>query len=746
MDDPVQALTEQFSRLPDGVRTQTLSHLARVVTRRYAHGDRAWPSGLDGFISAANAAVGRENPAGGPITAGMALFLRAVGFLLRDRRDGDASRTAGEDKTGGDRAAAARHLAEAARRIPPDHPAAGIVVEMVGAVLDSERPLSGPVADVSEIFAGYAAEIRPAQVVVTAIGTLCRTVLALRRGEVPDRDALPHAVQAVPVNCPWHPVLATAATHATLAWAVRAGDLAAARDAARAIGESPLAALLVALVSDDVGGLRAALDRLAEVPSPRLTAVAGAARLLLADRTAGTGDADLDAAIAQLAHGAGELDDVHDPELRTRSWWRLAAAYRQRGAAGDGERSREAGCRALLGGGQDAAPAARFAGWMLAEGRAAEAFTALEVAGTAPAPSTGLGSLAGDIAAVLLGIGAPAGPAAPTYTREEVAGALRELGAAAVLYLHPTADSTRTVGVLCLDTTTDRLDVVANVPVTDPVESDDPSWPAIVDRWANRGDRSAGRPWVMVAATGELTGIALPAVRTGSGHRLAEDVVISHVGSGSELVRLARRPVRPVGEEPVFVVNPTGDRDPETADMLVVRRLFYPRSVCLGRATEPVDGAGTREEVLARLPDASLVHLACGVTPAGFQLAGGDRLDAATLRALPTANRGGLAIIAESTRGAFAALSGPLLDAGFSGVIGWLRPVDPRFAALALFMVHDMLVDQRFAPAYAVSAAQRWMLDTCRVVPTYLPAVHATIVETTDLRGPSLWALAYRGR
>jgi hypothetical protein len=737
--------------LPDWKRAQAL-----------LDADPARLPGIDAFIDAATVALDREASGDDPVAAGMDRLLLAVGFLLRDRRDGDSRGTAGEDEARGDRAAAAHSLAEAAERIPADHPAAGTVVEVLGAVLDGERPLCGPVADVSEVFARYADEIRPAQVVVTAIGALCRAVLALRRGEAPDRDALRRAVQAVPADSPWHPVLSTAAAHARLASAVNAGDHAAVRDAARAIDGSPLASLLVAVVSDDAAALRAALDGLAGVASPRLAVVAGAARLLLADRTGpqggGAAEDDLATAIAQLSAGAEKLDDSRDPGLRTRSWWRLAAAYRRRGAAGDAERSRAAGCRALGGAGQDADRAARFASWMLAEGRATEAFTALEAAATAPLPGTGFGSLAGDVAAVLLGSAsvllgsaAPAGPAAPVYTREEVAGALRELGAAALLYLHPTADSTRTVGVLCLDPATDRLDVVANVPVTDPLESDDPSWPAIVDRWASRPDTTAARPRVLVAATGELAGIALPAVRTGSGRHLPEDVVVSCVASGGEVVRLAGRPVPAVGEEPVFVVNTAGDREAELADVQILRRLFYPRSVCLGRATEPVDGAGTREDVLARLPGASLVHLACGVRPAtgtpGFQLAGGDGLDAATLRALPTANRGGLAVIAESAQGAFAALSGPLLDAGFSGVIGWVRPVDPRFAALTLFMLHGMLVDHRLAPAEAVNAVQRWMLDTDRVVPAYLPATHATLIQSADLQSPSLWAaLAYRGR
>jgi hypothetical protein len=91
-------------------------------------------------------------------------------------------------------------------------------------------------------------------------------------------------------------------------------------------------------------------------------------------------------------------------------------------------------------------------------------------------------------------------------------------------------------------------------------------------------------------------------------------------------------------------------------------------------------------------------------------------------------------------------LAGALLAAGFSGVVGWLRPVDPGFAALALFMVHLMLVDHGLPPALAVSAVQRWMLDPNRAAPSHLPAGHAKTVQTVDLTRPSLWAaLTYRG-
>jgi hypothetical protein len=274
----------------------------------------------------------------------------------------------------------------------------------------------------------------------------------------------------------------------------------------------------------------------------------------------------------------------------------------------------------------------------------------------------------------------------------DVSAALREIGAGALVYPQPT-------GMLCLDAATGRLDIRAGLPVTDPQR-------------------------ILVA-----------------GDSLVEDVAVSHVASGAEVIRLAARPVRPVGDDPLFLVNPRGDRDPEMADVLVIRRLFYPRSACLGRALEPVDAAGTAADLLARLPAASLVHLACGLRPdrPALLLSGDDELDA-----LPEADKGGLVIFGAAGP---ASITDAFLGAGFSGVIGWLRPVPPRFAALAVFLVHLMLVERRLPPADAVAATKQWLRDPDRDVPSLLPAAHLHTVTTMDLTQPELWAaLAYRGR
>ncbi|MEV4518539.1 hypothetical protein AB0K00_57480, partial [Dactylosporangium sp. NPDC049525] len=365
-------------------------------------------------------------------------------------------------------------------------------------------------------------------------------------------------------------------------------------------------------------------------------------------------------------------------------------------------------------------------------------------AGAGPAPADApVDPLVDDVVAALIGL-APRGtpPPAPPEPAE-VGAALRAVGATALMYLHPTDRSGRTVGVLCLDAATDRLDVAANVPVTDPLVADDPTWSAIAERWLDRGTAS-GLPRVLVAATGGLAGIAVPAARTGSGRRLVQELDVSRVGSGGEVVRLAGRDVRPVDADPVFVVNPRGDRAAEMIDIMVLRERYYPRSTCLGRAAEPVDGAGTATDLVSRLARATMTHLGCELRsgPAAVLLADGDVLDPGALRAVR-----GLVVLPPSDADTFGAVASALLAAGCTGVVGWLRPVAAPVAALAYFMLHRELVAERAAPAAAVGSVQRWMLARDRTVPPDLPAELAVTARTADLAAPALWApLTYRGR
>ncbi|MEO6699959.1 MAG: hypothetical protein ABI140_21980, partial [Jatrophihabitantaceae bacterium] len=676
---------------------------------------------LDGYVSAAGNAVG-VGPEDDSLEAGLDRLLAAVGLGLRRRRDGSGW---DEEVPADGCIAAAELLLAASSRIPAEHPAAAVVLEALYDVLAEAQPLSGAIAGQ---LAEYAAAVRPAGVLVAALCELCRVVAALAVGAPLEPARFAGAVADLPADHARRGMLSTAVGHARLAAAVRAGPPATVDTALH-----DLAPLLDAVLRDDPAALREAVTRLAgPALQPRIAAVLGACHLELAVCPATTGQDDLLTAIALLSASAGALGDT-DERLRTRTWWRLAQAHRSRGDAGDAETSRKAGVEALRGADSEPADAARFASWMLADGHAEDAYRALEVmAAGSDRFEAGVRPLAQDILNLIVGIRPRSARPAEVMAPEDVAAALRKVGASALLYLHPTDETGRTTGVLCLDAGTRRLEVLANVPATDPLTTDDPGWSAIGGRW--RGGR------LLVAARGDLSRVALPAVRVGGGRRLAQEAGIAHVSSGRQLIGLAGRTAAPVDRAPLFVVNPRGDRDAEMAEVLVLRRLFHPRSACVGRALESLDGPGTRDELLLRLPYASLVHLACGVRGTVIELAGGEALDLATV------GGGGLVILAEPAAGGLGVAAEALLDAGFSGVIGWQRPVPGSFAAVAVFMAHVMLIDHQLSPAAAVTAVQRWLLDPDRELPPLLSPVHRHTVEHLDLSRQTLWAaLAYYG-
>jgi hypothetical protein len=225
------------------------------------------------------------------------------------------------------------------------------------------------------------------------------------------------------------------------------------------------------------------------------------------------------------------------------------------------------------------------------------------------------------------------------------------------------------------------------------------------------------------------------------------DVVVSYVASAAQVLELAGRAAAPLTDAAVFIADPRGDHEAPAADLTALRRAFYSGSVVLGRTGEKTDGSGTPTEVLARL-DASLLYLGCGVTAAGaLELAGPAELDAATIAAGVRADRGrgGLAVLPPVAAG-FVTLADALLAAGFTGVVGWARPVPWRVAAPALFALHSKLLDDGLDPATAVRQVRRWMRDPGRRPVPGLPADHAETLAGGELIDPAHWtALVLRG-
>jgi hypothetical protein len=216
------------------------------------------------------------------------------------------------------------------------------------------------------------------------------------------------------------------------------------------------------------------------------------------------------------------------------------------------------------------------------------------------------------------------------------------------------------------------------------------------------------------------------------------DATVSCVASLGQLAELARRDVPAVVTgDAVFVVNPRGDREAAMVPAMLLRRTFYPGSTGLGRLIEDVGGAGTAEQVRARL-GASLLHLDCGVTAEGaLELADGTELSLESL----TEVGAGLAILPP---GCFLPLADRLVQAGFSGVVGWGREVTEEVAAVLVYVLHSELADGGRTPAEAVAEVRRWIAaPDPSVLPTLL-AGHADKLANLSADGGAV--MIYRGR
>ncbi|MFD0636786.1 hypothetical protein ACFQ9X_39645 [Catenulispora yoronensis] len=90
-----------------------------------------------------------------------------------------------------------------------------------------------------------------------------------------------------------------------------------------------------------------------------------------------------------------------------------------------------------------------------------------------------------------------------------------------------------------------------------------------------------------------------------------------------------------------------------------------------------------------------------------------------------------------------------MLAAGFGGVVGWTRPVPGPLAALAIFVVHQELVERGQPPAEAVRRARRWLCDPERAgerLPALLTGCVDVLAATPDAElGAAAAALVYRG-
>ncbi len=110
-----------------------------------------------------------------------------------------------------------------------------------------------------------------------------------------------------------------------------------------------------------------------------------------------------------------------------------------------------------------------------------------------------------------------------------------------------------------------------------------------------------------------------PATAPGGGtpRYACADAVISYAVSGRQLVDVAQRDVRPLGEEPLIVSDFSGQLHYAPIECEEINLRFFPNARLLGPENlNGATGVGTANEVLEGFPapgrpGASDVHLAC---------------------------------------------------------------------------------------------------------------------------------------
>ena len=244
------------------------------------------------------------------------------------------------------------------------------------------------------------------------------------------------------------------------------------------------------------------------------------------------------------------------------------------------------------------------------------------------------------------------------------------------------------------------------------------------------------------------------------------DAIFTTCASARQLMEAVGRPrLMPGSGLAVFVADPTGDLPGARREADAIRTALYPGAVYLGRSDRaPASGAGTPDEVLARLPGGSapvrpaVLHLGChataGASPEDSRLvlAGGETLPVSRILAQARHRDGdaasGLVVLAACTSDLALAdhdealtLASAFLAAGAGGAVGARWAVPDRQTAPLMFMFHRYLVrDPGDGPAAALRAAQLWMLDPDKAIPPEMPAGLADLSRAAAARRPYAWA------
>ncbi|MFE3205715.1 CHAT domain-containing protein [Embleya sp. NPDC059237] len=305
---------------------------------------------------------------------------------------------------------------------------------------------------------------------------------------------------------------------------------------------------------------------------------------------------------------------------------------------------------------------------------------------------------------------------------------------------------------------------------------------------AARTDHPADPPRVVLVPCGNLGVVPWHAARVREGdayHYVCRDMVVSYAASGGQLLLTVARDPLPVDSAPVLVADPRMELTHAEREIGALRAGFYPQARMFGefyQPPEPPESLGTPADLLALLSTAndrplSLLHVAshgsAGPRPTASALSlafpddseswpaesGGPGAlpGAGMLTVMHLLDRSG-EDIAQCDNGPLVVLSACETDLstrdhdealtlatafvarGARNVVGSRRTTADGASALMMAVFHHFVAVEGLDPAHALCAAQLWMLDPGRRVPSSVRGALARDAELPGLHRPALWA------
>ncbi|WP_190818048.1 CHAT domain-containing protein [Saccharopolyspora pogona] len=246
-----------------------------------------------------------------------------------------------------------------------------------------------------------------------------------------------------------------------------------------------------------------------------------------------------------------------------------------------------------------------------------------------------------------------------------------------------------------------------------------------------------------------------------------QDAIICYAASARQFVEAGRRETRSWASEPMLVRMP--ELHFSRHELGHIHDTHYAHGTYLGKPSDPRRRSRNRKppkpaEVLAQLPTASLLHLACHATPAELPTESALLLGSEEVlpvqdilrqaRDRPRDVAGALVVLAACAsdltnreHDEVLTLSTAFLAAGASGVVGTRWEVEDIPTAMFMIVFHHYLNSGYADPASALRAAQQWMLDPRRRPLSGIPEELAAFFADTDPTGLAHWAgFTYQGR